>query len=864
VQASRFFKTLAIPGLIAIFTATGVYNYAVAPHHSTAPPASPQGLLDRADALAWGNRWADAEPLYRDAERIFLSHRQLSNALYARVSQIPSNESVSIPATILTLTQDLARPEAVDPETKLRILVVRGMLEINYDATQARSTWQQVYTLAKELHHYEIATRATGEQGIAAFLLGDTDTAKKQVLLAWELSKVERDPAANVRYGSVFGEGLVHLHRYNEALTPLNEAIRIASTHPEVAYPTIAIYAKIEALDGLHQYDQALALANESLTRLQPTRYDGQKAQVYINRGVVNQDRGDWGAAIADYKEGLRYSTSIGTYRGIADAGGLLARAYEHTGNLQDALATIDSAIDANTKIPDELYLVPRNLAIKAEITDKMGHAKEADALYGESITLVDAMIEHASTINIQRQVLAEMSNIYSGYFASLCVQKRYGDALQALERVRGRIETDALEHHANQSVHAPTPEEQELTRLNIALVNADDAKLRQSLTNAIYKAELRVSPSALAQETVDHPVNLPELQHSLSSKALLIEYVLAEPNSYAFAITRTSVAPYQLPSKTQLESDADRYRMELHTRKTDLALAQTLFDELLLPIKQYPQKPDLIVVPDGSLHLLPFAALADKVSYILATHTVDVVPSSTVFDLLHKRFDKEGSAAMPYVGVAAWTQTSDTRNLVLRAITGPQRSQLVPLPDSQKEVEAIAADLPRPNTVLLGADATESHFKHLPLDSTRVIHLALHGYVDEDYPDRSALVFAPDPSGAEDGLLQVREIRALHLNANLVTLSACNTGVGPTGEADVANLVNAFIEAGAETVVSTLWDLEDHSTEHLMTTFYSQLALHHRKVDALRTAQLDLLNQGLPPYYWASFQIVGDPDGTI
>jgi CHAT domain-containing protein len=83
-------------------------------------------------------------------------------------------------------------------------------------------------------------------------------------------------------------------------------------------------------------------------------------------------------------------------------------------------------------------------------------------------------------------------------------------------------------------------------------------------------------------------------------------------------------------------------------------------------------------------------------------------------------------------------------------------------------------------------------------------------------------------------------------------------------GEAGVANLVNAFIEAGADSVVSTLWELEDHATEHLMAMFYSQLARHTRKVDALRTAQLDLLNQGLPPYFWASFQIVGDPDGTL
>ena len=132
-------------------------------------------------------------------------------------------------------------------------------------------------------------------------------------------------------------------------------------------------------------------------------------------------------------------------FRGLTDVGGTLAQTYFDNGQLHEALDAINAAIQANTNIPNELYLAPANLALKAKIVDKMGNSKAADALFRKSTTLVDSMIQRASTVGVERQLLAEMSDIYSAYFASLCRQGRYDDALEVLENVRGRLEAEAL-----------------------------------------------------------------------------------------------------------------------------------------------------------------------------------------------------------------------------------------------------------------------------------------------------------------------------------------------------------------------------------------------------------------------------------
>lgn len=828
-------------------------------------PGSPDAQLEEADKAAWLNAWIPAEPLYKRAEASFLKTHELAKALYAHVSQIPPHvETGNLQDQIWTLTQDLAQPEAQDPQTRLRILVIRGMIEVNYDAATARSTWAMVESLAKQQHQYLLASRAMGEQGIAAFLLGDIATAKRQVVTAWTVAKYGGDPAAQIRYASVYGSALVQFGKYKESLSPLDEAVQLSQRTPGAAYPNIATTAKIEALSGLDRNTEALALAQESIRYPTEHQLEGHLYQILQTRGGIYERIGKPQEAISDYLAARRHAQNLHYWRGLSEVGGVLAQQYELQGQLQTALATIDEAIQANKQIPDELYFVPRNLAIKAEITARLGQLKASNDLYQKSADLIDALLKSVPTPTIERNLLGQLSKVYSGYFSSLCKQDNYPEAFRVIEKARGRIEAQALQHHITRPPHKPTQAEDRLTKLNIQLLDTDEPKKRAQLSQAIFDTEEQLEPSSLMEQTALNPVRLSELQRQLLPSELLLEYVLDEPHSYVLAVTVQSVHQYALSGKAILERLSTNYRSALRQQKTDPALASQTFDELLGPIPEFKKRKLVIVIPDGDLHLLPFSALMEAGHYTITTHTFSTVPSGTVLSILRRRGTGAVDLQLPYVGVAAWTTAVVSKNPILRAMSGPARSELVPLPESRREVEAIAADLPKPSTILLGSHATETRFKELPLSQYNVLHLALHAYADLDYPDRSALVFAPQRQGKDDGLLQVREIRRIPLTASLVTLSACNTGVGPVGQAGVNNLVNAFIEAGAKSVVSTLWETEDHATTQLMQVFYKHLALDEEKADSLRQAKIEMLNSGVSPYYWAGFEFVGEPHGTL
>jgi len=211
------------------------------------------------------------------------------------------------------------------------------------------------------------------------------------------------------------------------------------------------------------------------------------------------------------------------------------------------------------------------------------------------------------------------------------------------------------------------------------------------------------------------------------------------------------------------------------------------------------------------------------------------------------------GVGGLPY-------DRSSTKTALTRGYT---EGELGNIPSSRDEVMAAAAALGRNHhTLLLGAAGTEHAFKAAIDSKPQVVHLAVHGIANREYPDRAGLLFLTDAVNADDGVLYPHEIVQLGLNAEVVVLSACDTAVGKLqGQEGIANLSRAFLLAGAQTVLSTLWSIDDVFSLYLMKRFYERLSSGSPRADALVQAKRDMIGKFGPtaiPYYWAGFVMEG------
>jgi len=293
----------------------------------------------------------------------------------------------------------------------------------------------------------------------------------------------------------------------------------------------------------------------------------------------------------------------------------------------------------------------------------------------------------------------------------------------------------------------------------------------------------------------------------------------------------------------SDLQETVRRFREAVQNPKSDgyRTESRRLYKQLVASISPWITSSSVTIVPHDVLHYLPFAALeSDDGSLLLDNYSIRILPSAAVLEFLSSTQGVPGKHPLLALG---------------NPDLGMQRMDL---PYAQQEVQVIAADWQNAQ-LLTRKDASETAVKRSAA-AFQYLHFACHGTFDPAHPMASGLLLAAD--NENDGMFTVGEIYETRLEADLVTLSACETALGKiAGGDDVVGFTRGFLFAGVNSIVASLWKVDDRATALLMQAFYTALQGTNKR-EALRVAQLKVKATYNPhPYYWAAFQITGSGD---
>jgi CHAT domain-containing protein/tetratricopeptide (TPR) repeat protein len=552
--------------------------------------------------------------------------------------------------------------------------------------------------------------------------------------------------------------------------------------------------------------------------------------------------------------------------------------AYDPLGEVYLALGQYEQAREAadlaarTTREPGDR---PFMLANRAKADEKLGRNSEALADIDEALQIVEHAREHLVPTDSMKQGYGE--RLQRLFAVAVELRARLGRpeaALEAAERARARAFLDLLATRRSGSAGAkvrPTASGTLDARNDPAVQSAASATpasvdqltaIARRLDSVIVS--YWVGPTTTLVWIVDGEGHVGSASIRVSARRLasLIGQTSAEIGG-AGSPTAKLVADGDTPQVSRGDAMIAAGRTPTHVWRE-------LHELLLRPIQPFLPRARgslLTIVPHGPLFRLSFAALLDdRGRYLIERYRLHYVPSGGSL-LYLKSASSDADAPIRYLLVGDPAERADL-----------SKAALPPLPGAAREVAAIARMLPRGTaTVLTGARVTEDRVRHM-VGSHEVLHLATHAVLRDDRPFDSFLALGGrGRDAATDGRLTTADIYGLHLNADLVVLSACQSARGPVTGDGVLGMTRAFMYAGAAAIVATLWDVADQSGAELMPAFYRAWRRERSRSAALREAQLQLLARlragtvtidtpggprTLPehPFFWAGFVLVGEP----
>ena len=841
--------------------------------------------LSEADRLALLSNFSRAGPLFAHAADLFTRSGDHRDSLYARLGYLwAAAETGSTPKEDFEADQVFEDPLIQsDARLVLRSLVATAARERMVNETSARPVWERIREVASAAGDAQWHARAEAELGEIAYLEGNIKAAVRMLKEAILSQILHRDIGAAIYYNSMVGNGLVEAGQPENGLEYCNAVIKMAKLFTDAGFPYLAYQGKARALIALHRFAEANSIVQ---TAVMHARAEGNyiaEAQLLIVAGTGVQDRK---TAVGYLRAAHELSERRGFDHALAWSAMELAKAYRDSGDLSAAESYATRGLAAMQSLDDKYHL-PQHLALLADLNVRMGKFSAADRLYDRAADVIDALLVGAPSRQIQSSLISTLSDVYLGDFALAVKLKDVRKAYEVIERARGRSLADALR---DPKVTTPMTDpvtvsaQKQINSIQLALLREMRPKQREELLEQLFETEQVFTPvegpkkgfrAALRR---GNAVSLLDLQHQIHADEVVLEYVLDEPRSFCLRITRDAAEVFGLPEgRDAIEHAVDSYVAEIAAGNAAGETGGWLYNVLLRPLRGWNEKSRLIIILDGKLNVMPFDSLLNpEGDRILESHAVSYSPSGTVLSLLRSSATvRNPSPRFLGVGDVEYRQISK-RSTLRKPVYAPETPDFLALhaggfsalSGTREEILAVSRALGWENRLLLGRDATESALKSQPLANFDIIHIAAHGIPSFDFPDRAALVLAPDRLTGDDGLLQAREIRNLPIRAELVVLSACDTGIGSVqGQEGIANLERAFLYAGAKSVLASLWAANDVFAADLMTKFYGHLAKGEDRSVALQHAKLDSLRQfgnTAIPLYWAGFVIVGDGSGPV
>ncbi|MFZ6014240.1 MAG: tetratricopeptide repeat protein [Bacteroidota bacterium] len=673
---------------------------------------------------------------------------------------------------------------------------------------------------------------------------------------------------ANTNIGIIYRE----LELYGDAVNNFDTALKIwekvyTQAHPTkafVLYNLAETYREMrDATSAKAFYQKALAMFQSSFGPKHP-----EVARVLHALGNLDLSASNYDEAIGYYQQSLQanvsdfnsadeavnpslknfYHGNVLLYTLLAKAQALEARHFGKTLKFTDltrglaTLQTCDSLID---KLRQQ----------SANESDKISLGVIANEVYADGVR----MAHGAAQVALKKRPYLDLAFYFAEKSKSAVLLEAISDA--EAKSFAG-IPADLLEEEKNlksaialtaqKLAQKPTAEEEKYLRETSFSLNRQYETFVKRLEKEFpqyFNLKFNSSIPSVAQ-----------IQNLLDAKTAVLSYFIDDKNAklYTFVITQKSyrIVEHTLPKEFDRYITGLRNSLFFNELKTYKLAAMKLSDILIPKIPGTVS--DLVILSTGRLSIIPFETLLTKKDEDATSY------QSLPYLLNRYSFRYEFSAGLMLQKSKDRQQTNNPSIFLCAPVSFPEKDHLNELPGSESEVKEIAKlfQEKKYNSVLYTRrEADEKLVKTGSLKDYRLLHFATHGVVDENSPELSR-IFLQTSSDAEDGNLFAGEIYNLELDASLVTLSACQTGLGKISKGEgVIGLSRALVYAGAKNIIVSFWSVADESTADLMKNFYRLMLENNNGYSTnLRRAKLDLIKTGkyAAPYYWAPFVLIG------